>query len=286
MNKSKALFQEFLDQISSKEDMNENRSVAYLVFKKLFNLSQTDILADREVELTTQQKEKLNAIIERIKQHEPIQYILGEAEFLGRKFLVDSSVLIPRPETEELVLLVKKKLQSKKSETNVRIVDVGTGSGCIPISLALEIPSSEVFALDVSEKALQTAKQNAKTLDADVTFLKCDILLQEIPLQLLDVVVSNPPYVTMKEKSDMMKNVVEYEPHVALFVPDNDPLLFYKAIAIKAKHVLRADGILLVEINEQYGQSVADLFSLNGYKDISIFKDLSGKERIVSCMKG
>jgi release factor glutamine methyltransferase len=284
MHNSKALFQEFLDQISSKENKEETRSMAFMVFENLLGLSKTDVLANRAIEVTSKQSQSLVDISQRIKQQEPIQYILGEADFLGRKFIVDGSVLIPRPETEELVVLITNDLRSKKLNRQFRILDIGTGSGCIPITLALEL-SAEVFAYDISEAALDLAHRNAKSLKANVSFSKHDILKEEIKQHDLDVIVSNPPYITLREKSAMMKNVVGYEPHLALFVPDDDPLLFYKVIAAKSKKALKSQGYLYVEINEQYAKHVADLFASFGYQDISIFKDLSGKNRIVRCIQ-
>jgi release factor glutamine methyltransferase len=281
MHNSKALFQEFLKEIASNENIEELRSIAYLVFENLFGLSKTDILADRQVTVTADAINSLALIAQRIKKEEPIQYILGIAEFLGRRFFVDNNVLIPRPETEELVMLIKQHIVAKNNTDVTRIMDIGTGSGCIPITLALEIKQTNVFASDVSEGALAIAKKNATTLKANVTFFKHDILGDEIPEQNLDVVVSNPPYITLQEKTSMMANVLDFEPHLALFVPNDDPLLFYKAIGLKAKKALKPNGILFVEINMQYGKAVANLFSDFGYTDIGIFKDISGKERIV-----
>jgi release factor glutamine methyltransferase len=282
MHNSKVLFQEFLQQIAPSGDIEELRGVAYLVFEKLFALDITGILANRQVEATPEHVQKLAAIAQRITKQEPIQYILSEVEFLGRKFFVDTNVLIPRPETEELVILVKQQFQEKQINDLIRVMDIGTGSGCIPISLALEVRNSKVFATDISEGALTVAKKNATTLKADVVFLKHDILNTEIPEKNLDVVVSNPPYITHKEKSSMMANVVDFEPHMALFVPDDDPLLFYKAIGLKSRSALKPNGMLFVEINAQYGKAVAELFLGYGYTNISVIKDISGKERIVS----
>jgi release factor glutamine methyltransferase len=284
MHNSKALFHDFLKQLPSDENVEDMQSIALLVFDHLFGLSRTDVLADRQVEVTIEHRQKLDLIAQQITQHKPIQYILGEADFLGRTFFVNANVLIPRPETEELVMLIREKALLKKNREIIRILDIGTGSGCIPISLALESSNAEVFASDISDAALTVAKKNARHLNANVVFIKNDIIHQEIPFDNLDVVVSNPPYITLKEKSQMMKNVVDFEPHLALFVPDCDPLLFYKAISLKSKKALKPLGMLFVEINAQYGKAVAGIFSEDGYSDISIFKDISGKDRIVSCV--
>lgn len=280
MNKSKDLFQEFLKQITLKDDYDENHSMAYMVFHKLFGLSRTDILSDRAIDLCIENLNGLKVIAERINRHEPIQYILGEAYFFGRHFHVDNRVLIPRPETEELVRLMKSECEAAQLK-HPKILDIGTGSGCIPISLALEIPHADIYACDISKGALNVASQNAASLKANVTFFECDILQEEISYSPFNIIVSNPPYITLKEKVSMMPNVIDHEPHLALFVTDNDPLIFYKAIATKAKMLLIAGGLIVVEINEHYGEPVKQLFLQNGFTNVEIMKDLSGKDRIV-----
>lgn len=281
MNKSKYLFQEFLKQITLKDDVDENHSIAYMVFDQIFGLSRTDILADREADLSTEKINRLKEIVERINRNEPIQYILGEAYFFDRLFHVDTRVLIPRTETEELVRLIKDECGAAQLK-HPKILDIGTGSGCIAITLALEIPHAHVYACDVSEGALEVAQQNATSLNADVTFVKCDILREKISYTSFDIIVSNPPYIGLKEKMSMMPNVIDYEPHLALFVPDDDPLIFYKAITSNAKIILVPGGMLLFEINEQYGEPAKQLFLQNGFTNVEIIKDLSGKDRIVS----
>ncbi len=278
MNNSKVLFQEFLKQITLKDAHEENSSVAYLVFEHLFGLSRTDILSEKTIVETKTNRQKLHEIIQRINKNEPIQYILGQSEFYGRTFKVNHAVLIPRPETEELVRLIKDETYLKKEVT---ILDIGTGSGSISIILALEIPHAKIFATDISETALQVAKYNAASLHASVSLMKHDILNDEISNEGFDVIVSNPPYITLQEKSTMMKNVIDHEPHLALFVPDKEPLLFYEAIVSKAKHALKKNGLLAVEINEQYGEAIKQLYLAHGFIDVNIIKDLSGKDRIV-----
>ncbi len=273
MTNSKTLFHQLQKKITLAEDQEEIKSILSLLFEKEFGLNRTEILAEKEIK--TIDTIALEKQIERINNHEPIQHILGEADFLGRLFKVNSSVLIPRPETELLVQLVKEeKLQSPT------ILDIGTGSGCIAISLALEIPSAIVHALDSSEEALSIAKENATQLKSNVNFFQLDILNQSVPLKNLDAIVSNPPYVTEKEKATMNKNVLDYEPHLALFVADNDPLKFYKVIAEKRKQLLKPNGKIFVEINQQFGKEVAELFDNYGYKS-EIIKDMEGKDRVV-----
>jgi release factor glutamine methyltransferase len=279
MNNSKLLFQDFIKAITLPESREEISGIAYLVFEDLFGLSKTQILTEKNITISSSDQARLTAIIARINQHEPVQYILGGAEFFGRRFKVNPAVLIPRPETEELVRTV---LDSKPAAgRSLKILDIGTGSGCIPVTLALEMDGAEVFATDISPEALTVAKENATKLNARVTFLEHDILREEIAIGNLDVVVSNPPYILPREQKDMKKNVVDHEPHLALFTPENDPLIFYRSIAGKAKAVLKKGGLLCVEINEQYGDAVRELFSAAGYDPVQIVRDLSGKNRIV-----
>ncbi len=285
MKNSKALFQDLVKQITLNEDRDEIHSMAHEILENLLGLSRTDILSEKQIE-TSKIEAKLTDVIKRVNQHEPIQYIFGEAYFFGRKFRVNPSVLIPRPETEELVRLIISEMKNRPThsidiDSKIKILDIGTGSGCIPISLALEITDSEVFAIDISEDALQIAQQNATSLNAEVQFSRLDILNDDIPFQNLDVVVSNPPYIALSEKKDMGNNVVDHEPHLALFVEDEDALIFYSAIVSKSKKVLKSGGLLAVEINERFGKEVADLFKHNNFQAIEVIKDLSGKDRIV-----
>jgi release factor glutamine methyltransferase len=276
MNNSKILFQDFIRQITLKERAEEISGMAYLVFEHLFGISKTDVLTERLIQASPSDVQRLAEIVERINHHEPLQYIVGDAEFFGRRFKVNSAVLIPRPETEELISEVKSILRDSAS-----ILDIGTGSGCISITLALELRGSKVFATDVSDQALSLSEENNTRLGATVQFLKHDILHEEIPFSGLDVIVSNPPYIVFSEKEQMQPNVVNFEPHLALFVPENDPLIFYKKIASKAYAALKAGGLLCVEINERFGGEVAKLFLDSGFEEIKIIRDLSGKERIV-----
>ncbi|HOX82079.1 MAG TPA: peptide chain release factor N(5)-glutamine methyltransferase, partial [Chryseolinea sp.] len=253
MKNSKALFHDLVKQIMPNEDLVEKQSITYQLMENIFGLTQTDILSEKHIDISAFEI-LLADILKRINSHEPLQYILGEAYFFGRKFKVNSSVLIPRPETEELVNLIISEMKRRPtlSTERIRIMDIGTGSGCIPISLGLEIQNAEVFAIDISEGALEVAKQNAHDLHAGVQFMQLDILNADIPFQNLDVVVSNPPYIALSEMKMMSNNVVDYEPHLALFVEENDPLVFYRVIATKSKSVLKPGGLLVVEINERF----------------------------------
>lgn len=222
--------------------------------------------------------EALKKDFERLKTGEPIQYILGQGPFYGREFKVSPATLIPRNETEELVhLIIKENLQA-----NLRILDIGTGTGCIPITLALEMKNAELFGIDISEEALEIARENAKALQAKVKFLTCDILAEMPPLSDLDLIVSNPPYIPFNEKEEMHRNVLDFEPHLALFVSTDDPLVFYKKIVEKGKHLLKPHGKIYFEINERFGNDVVRVLSALNYNEIRIIKDLNGKERIIS----
>lgn len=222
--------------------------------------------------------EALKRDFERLKTGEPIQYILGHGPFYGREFKVSPATLIPRNETEELVHLIIK----ENPQPNLRILDIGTGTGCIPITLALEMQEPEVFGVDISDEALEIATFNAKKLKADVTFSKCDILLETPKLTGLDILVSNPPYIPIEEKKLMHQNVLDFEPHLALFVSDGDPLIFYKKIAETGMKLLKPFGKIYFEINERYGSNIADLLSESGYNKVRVIQDLNGKDRMVS----
>jgi release factor glutamine methyltransferase len=271
---SKAVFHEIKSRLTL-DDPEEVHAIALTLMEKYFGVTLTDILSEKKIEF-----KDLTEIIGRLNQHEPLQYILGEAQFFGRNFIVNPSVLIPRPETELLVLeVLKMKLNAPT------ILDIGTGSGCIAITLNLEILNSKVFAIDISQNALDTASANSKKLRANVSFVCLDFLNNSLQLEPVDLIVSNPPYVTNLEKQSMKSNVINYEPHQALFVSDQDPLIFYKAIASKSKNLLNASGEVFVEVNEAFGKDVKDLFESYGFKEVKIIKDLDGKDRIVTAQK-
>ncbi len=230
-----------------------------------------------------EEKDLPNALkqdFEKLKAGEPIQYILGRGPFYGREFLVNEHTLIPRNETEELVHLIIK----ENPQSGLKILDIGTGTGCIPISLDLEMKSPEVYGIDISEKALELAQKNGELLKSNVSFLKCDILNEMPNVGELDILVSNPPYVPDGEKSEMHRNVLDFEPELALFVPDEDPVLFYRVIAGKGKLLLKPGGKLYFEIHERFGSEVAELLTSLGYQDVKLVRDLNGKERIASAI--
>jgi release factor glutamine methyltransferase len=264
------------------DDM-ESESFFNLILEKKHHLRRIDLALDAEKEFTKEDIDFWDSILEKLKNQIPIQYILGFTHFYGSEFIVDENVLIPRPETEELVDWIVKlnvKLSKKK---NLKILDIGTGSGCIAISLAKNILNSEVFAIDVSEKALAVAKKNATLNNVSVTFLHKNILKTNNLDQKFDIIVSNPPYVRNLEKAEIKPNVLENEPHLALFVSDNDPLIFYKKIAELAAENLNPNGQLFFEINQYLGKETQNLLESLGLKNIELRKDIYGNDRMIAC---
>lgn len=281
---TKQLFDQLLHQITVYETQ-EAKEIVFWLLKHELGLKKIDILSNRL--LNPSKNIDWDLIVKRLNNHEPIQYILGETNFLGRRFLVDDSVLIPRPETEELVDYVCQWERTKKRVGDEKkVVDIGTGSGCIAISLAKELNNVQVWGYDVSEKALATAQKNADLNQAsNVSFEKVDILQylsKEVQTELrFDIIVSNPPYVTKQEAAQMRSNVLNFEPHLALFVEDNDPLIFYLAIARFAFQTLKEDGLVVVEINESLGEETAEVFRQTGFSETEVLKDLHQKNRFV-----
>ena len=276
---SRRLFQQLLRDFTTDDSRTEKEAILLWLLESKFALSRAEIMAGKKVRVD---QSLLNGFIHRLNKNEPLQYILEEAEFYGRKFRVGPAVLIPRPETELLVKMVVDHFQGNKQE--ITLLDIGTGSGCIAITLALELPFATVLATDISSDALGIAKENAKRLTANVQFQIQDILNDTLSMGQLDAVVSNPPYILENERILLQKKVVEYEPAQALFVPDSNPLLFHQAIAKKARQSLKPGGLLLTEINERLGNDMAALFESLGYADVKIHKDLCGKDRLVSGM--
>lgn len=260
----------------------EATALTRLVVSHVCHIPYHQLLLDKDTELSERERKEIREITNRLQRHEPIQYILGQTEFYGLEFKVNSSVLIPRPETEELVDRI---ITDYKGVSELRLLDIGTGSGCIAISLARGLKHAEVTAVDISTEALGTARKNARRLHAQVNFLEMDILTSrlahpEIPFG-LDVIVSNPPYIQRSESVDMNRNVTEYEPVQALFVPDEEPLLFYHHIAHFGKRKLRRGGRIYVEIHSLFGPQTFDLFRRNRYKKVELIRDISGRDRFI-----
>jgi release factor glutamine methyltransferase len=261
---------------------NEIEALTLLTLSAMTGATKAQLKAFPEKTLMAGQADSLQNILTRLQTGEPIQYILGHTEFHGLPFNVNPSVLIPRPETEELVEWIL------DTEDNLpfiidNILDIGTGSGCIAISLKKELPGVAVTAIDISPTALQTAQENAALNHVQVNFIQADILnpTTEIENLQFDIIVSNPPYVTLQDKTQMHRNVTDFEPHSALFVPENDPLVFYKAIADFALKTLRSEGVLFFEINENLGNETMEMLKSKGFKNIEMRKDMSGRDRII-----
>lgn len=253
-----------------------------IIMETVFGFSYTDFILRKDEVLDNQKKEWMEEIVNRLKNHEPIQYILGETEFFHLKLAVNPAVLIPRPETEELVHWIV----NSGISANARILDIGTGSGCIALALKNEMPGVEVCGVDVSEEALKTAVQNAGRNKLEVEFQRADILKwQDRQWPKFDLVVSNPPYVRQLEKRQMDKNVLRYEPDGALYVDDKAPLVFYEAIAAFARENLNEGGWLFFEINEYLGKEMQTLVRELGFSEIELRKDINGRDRMLSCKR-
>lgn len=259
----------------------EARAVTDYVLDVCFGLSKADILCGAVEEMTAEKTAELNKIFGRLMEGEPVQYVLGRAEFCGRWFDVRPGVLIPRPETEELCAWIT---ADSKASASPKVLDIGTGSGCIAITLQLDMPESKVTAWDISADALDVAHENAKQLGANVNFVKLDALNAK-PEGEWDVIVSNPPYICEKEKKDMAVNVLEHEPHTALFVPDADPLLFYRAITRLAVQTLNKGGRLYFEINPIYADDTCCMMQAEGMTAVELRSDMYGKQRMAKGIK-
>jgi release factor glutamine methyltransferase len=269
-------------------DARETGAITLMVLEELTGMSRAKVKAFPEEEITPDVLEKLTAILNELKTGKPVQYILGTAEFYGLTFLVNAATLIPRPETEELVEWVLEGQKLKVESQKLSVLDIGTGSGCIAISLKKNLKYANVSAIDISANALATAKQNAIINEADVTFIEHDILSTDflkIASLKPDIIVSNPPYVTLKDKTQMHVNVNNFEPHTALFVPENDPLIFYRVIADFATTQLNDKGLLFFEINENFGKQTVELLQDKGFTSIELRQDMSGRDRMVKAVK-
>lgn len=259
----------------------EARAVTDYVLDVCFGLSKADIMCGAVEEMTAEKTAELNKIFGRLMEGEPVQYVLGRAEFCGRWFDVRPGVLIPRPETEELCAWIT---ADSKASGSPKVLDIGTGSGCIAITLQLDMPESKVTAWDISADALDVARENAQQLGANVNFVKLDALNAK-PEGEWDVIVSNPPYICEKEKKDMAVNVLEHEPHTALFVPDTDPLLFYRAITRLAVQTLSKGGRLYFEINPIYADDTCRMMRAEGMTAVELRSDMYGKQRMAKGVK-
>jgi release factor glutamine methyltransferase len=274
-------FQHFQLLIGATYEADEARSISQIVFKEILGYDTIKLILNENELLPAPLFEQLDQVAYLLNQHKPIQYILGFEEFMGIKFYVNESVLIPRPETEELVQWI---VDDYKQQKNLTIADIGTGSGCIAISLKKLIPQAFVHAIDVSKSALDIASKNAIHTQQEIHFHQINILNDDLPSN-FDVLVSNPPYVLETEKMQMRKNVLDFEPSLALFVPDDDPLLFYKRIVKLAEQQLNNAGALYFEINESYAAGTQKLFSENAWHTPELRNDIRGKARMLKAIK-
>jgi release factor glutamine methyltransferase len=275
----------FFQELSAVYDAQEIESFFYLILESFHRKKRIDLALEPEMEMDALQILRWESALAELKKQKPIQYILGETEFYGLPFLVNDSVLIPRPETEELVALILESTKYKVQSKKLHLLDIGTGSGCIPIALKKNLPEAKVYAIDVSEKALATATKNAEMNEVEVHFILKDILFTDDLEQTFDVIVSNPPYVRHLEKAEIKPNVLEHEPHLALFVTDDDALLFYRKIAALAQKHLTVNGKLFFEINQYLGKETIALVESFGFNAVTLHRDIYGNDRMISATK-
>lgn len=277
---SKELYRNFLVELQSVYDLNEATVITDWVFENIANIKKADLIKNPLQKIPPPVLKKLAAKQEELLQHKPVQYVMGNTTFYNMQFQVNDKVLIPRPETEEMTNMVINSYRFEQKQ--ISVLDIGTGSGCIAVAIKKNLPSAKVIALDISEAALDIARANAISNKTNVQCTLFDFLDESRwpELMLFDIIISNPPYIPLKEKSNMDKNVVDYEPHSALFVPDNNPLLFYEKIAKFGRSHLNYNGKIFMETHVDYTQDVAKLFAAT-YQQVIVKKDLFGKERMV-----
>ena len=279
-------YQQFWQSLTPLYDAGEAQAIVRTVLDVEYGMTLTDIICGKVNELSSDEERNLEEIITRLQNGEPVQYVLGEADFAGRTFHVEPGVLIPRPETAELCQWIEEEVSSLEADERKQILDICTGSGCIAITLGLTLPNSEVTGWDISEDALRIAQGNVEMLKAgNVRIEYQDALMLPKAAETADIIVSNPPYICEKEKADMEKNVLEHEPSIALFVPDEEPLKFYRAIAEYASSALKSEGALYFEINPIYEKETREMLEGLGFKDIETKEDAFGKKRMMKAKK-
>ena len=272
----KDIYHKELDENYPKEEVD---SMFYLMIEHFLGLEQFILAIDPGIVITKEEEQYMFEGLSKLKKEQPIQYVLGETTFMDFKIMVNESVLIPRPETEELVNWVLEDIENL--DDNLKIIDIGTGSGCIAISLSKLKPNIRATAMDISKSALEVAKKNALENDVDIEFIQADILKIPSLKENYDIIVSNPPYVREMEKDKMHNNVLKNEPYLALFVPDEDPLLFYRPLAKLAKNCLTPKGVLYMEINQYLGKEVKEVLEESGFAEIELRKDIFGNDRMI-----
>ena len=276
----KAIAKQISEGLSGCYTAGEVSALTRIIATELLGVSQMAYFLKDNITLTAEQEALLDNAIERLKKQEPIQYILGYSDFCGLRFKVTPATLIPRPETSELVEWI-----ANEATGSERILDIGTGSGCIAVSLAHKLPQSKVTAWDISHEAIAVATENSKANGCSVTFEHVDILAYQPTGEQFDIIVSNPPYIKENEKEAMHANVLDWEPHTALFVPDSDPLLFYRTIADKGLTVLKPGGRLYFEINRAHGKETMEMLASLGYTNIELRKDFAENDRMIRAVK-
>lgn len=276
----KELYRHFLLQLQKIYSMDEATHISDWVFEKMVSLKRTDIIKNPNKAITPDAENRIQQKLKELLTHKPVQYVLGEAWFYNMKLTVDENVLIPRPETEELVEQLIKDRRSRL--TDPAILDIGTGSGCIPIAIKKNLPAAIITSIDISEKAIGLAKKNAALHNAHINFMQTDFLDEKSrnALPFFNIIISNPPYIPLREKEKLDKNVTAFEPHLALFVANGSPLIFYETIAAFGKTNLLPNGKIYLETHEDYAKEVASLF-MKDYQTVMIKKDIYGKERMV-----
>ena len=275
-----------LFQLNPIYEQREAANIADWVLEHLTGWKKIDRVINKTLPLTSVQSEILERYITQLSDHRPVQYVLGEAWFQGMPFFVNESTLIPRPETEELVEWLINDYRHFQGKELV-ILDIGTGSGCIPISIKKRLPFARVMSCDISKEAIQVAAKNSAALGAEVEFVESNILDERIwkEYPALDIIISNPPYIPQSEQASMSANVIHHEPHLALFVPENNALIFYEAIVQLAERKLKRQGSIYYEIHENLATAVTELLEKNGFHDLTVRKDMQGKDRMIRCRK-
>ncbi len=268
------------DELATVYSSDELQSISRLLISKITGFSFTEILVNKNTIISEHQRELLNIYLEKLKSRMPVQYVLGETEFCGLNFYVDETVLIPRPETEELVTWIANEAKAKST-----VLDVGTGSGCIAVSLKCFLPDSEIYACDIDELALLTAARNAEMNSLKVNFFKMDVLHEIKSDRQYDIIVSNPPYIPLQEATEILPQVKHFEPHQALFVPDEDPLVFYRKIADFASQHLYPDGKLFFEVHRDFGKMCVDMLQNMGFANVQLKKDIFANDRMIQAEK-
>lgn len=281
----KRIIKAIKDELGSCYPIGETTALIRIISTEILDIPRSTFILKEDVILTPEQETLLYSTIERLKKHEPIQYIQGFCDFCGLTFKVTQETLIPRPETSELVEWITEEQKEKEKEKEVKILDIGTGSGCIAITLSNKLPGCNIAAWDISPGALAVAEENNRNNGTEVIFSQVDILAYQPQDEMFGIIVSNPPYIKEKEKKSMEANVLDWEPHTALFVPDNDPLLFYRTIAKKALVMLTSGGALYFEINRAHGAETAEMLQSLGYEEIELRKDIAGNDRMIKATR-